>query len=117
MFIGLKGTSKENKIDSYNHWIHRGYDFDKIYSELTDNPYDEANRNSLYFVSSNSAKDTEEYEKKYPGGSTLCVIGFAKRAWFENCTRDEDYKAIKEHMKKVYLEEGVYKAYPHLREV
>lgn len=22
MFIGLKGTSKENKLDSYNHWIH-----------------------------------------------------------------------------------------------
>jgi hypothetical protein len=41
----------------------------------------------------------------------------AKRSWFENCKRDEDYRAIKEHLKKVYLEEAVYRIYPHLREV
>jgi len=41
MFIGLKGTSKENKLDSYNHWLHPGYDLEKTYNELTDNPYDE----------------------------------------------------------------------------
>jgi len=47
----------------------------------------------------------------------LCIISIAKRAWFEDCKRDEDYIAIKDHLKKVYLEEAVYKVYPHLREV
>merc|ERR1711957_626742 len=27
MFIGLKGNSKENRLDSYNHWIHQDYDY------------------------------------------------------------------------------------------
>jgi len=116
MFIGLKGDSKENKLDSYNHWIHQGYDYEKAFEALSDDPYDEGNRKSLYFVSSNSAKDSE-YDKRYPGGSTLCIIGMARKAWFDGSKRDEEYKAIKEHMKKVYLEEAVYKAYPHLRGV
>jgi all-trans-retinol 13,14-reductase len=115
MFIGFQGSSKENKIDSYNHWAHQDHDFECL-TQLSDDPYDEKNRKSTYFVSSNSAKDPE-YDSRYPGGSTVCIIGMAKRSWFENCTRDEDYRSIKEHLKKVYLEEALYRIYPHLRGV
>jgi len=116
MFIGLKGTAKENKIDSYTHWVHPDYDHDKTYNELTDNPFDEQNKKNMFFVTSNSAKDST-YDERFPGGSTISVICMAKRSWFENCKRDEDYRAIKKHMEEVFLEYGVYKVYPHLREV
>lgn len=58
MFIGFKGTSEENKINSYNHWVHQDVNFEAC-QQLSDDPYDEKNRKTIYFVSSNSAKDPE----------------------------------------------------------
>jgi all-trans-retinol 13,14-reductase len=80
LFVGIKGTSEENKIHSKNYWVYDTMNYDEIDQYSSKGPLDPDNK-KIYFISSNSAKDPD-FNNRYPNSSTILVIGFAKKEWF-----------------------------------
>lgn len=72
------------------------------------------------FIGSGSAKDPL-WDTQYKNKTTLEVITFAKRTWWEQwdhqkCTsRDPEYEQKKQQLIDKLLEEGIYKNYPKCR--
>eukprot|EP00163_Fabomonas_tropica_P032539 TRINITY_DN822_c0_g2_i1.p1 TRINITY_DN822_c0_g2~~TRINITY_DN822_c0_g2_i1.p1 ORF type:complete len:383 (+),score=87.85 TRINITY_DN822_c0_g2_i1:578-1726(+) len=56
LFVGLKGSNTENKLESRNYWCFPTYDHDENVARSVENPLDNL---GLYYISFPSAKDPE----------------------------------------------------------
>jgi len=99
LYIGLEGTTEELELGKANYWIYPDdYDHDLTLSKFLQNP--EENFPVIY-ISFPSAKDPE-WDKRYPGKSTIEIITIAPYKWFNKWEdtrwkkRGDDYEALKE---------------------
>jgi all-trans-retinol 13,14-reductase len=117
LYIGLKKDSQELQLPRSNFWIYPSYDHDKNVREYLDNPED--NPFPVVYISFPSAKDPD-WERRYPGTSTIEIISLAPYDWFkkwENTRwgkRGEDYEELKEKW-SLRLLDNLYGQLPHLR--
>jgi all-trans-retinol 13,14-reductase len=118
LYIGLKHTAAELNLPKANYWIYPdNYDHDKNMQDYVQNP--ESAQLPLAYISFPASKNPD-FEKEYPGRSTIEVIGFAPYEWFEKWKdtrwnkRGEDYDAFKEKISQQLLEK-LYQFEPQVR--
>jgi all-trans-retinol 13,14-reductase len=102
VFIGLRGSPRENKLPNYNIWhipleSDGDYDVDAACRRAHADPELEK---PLAFISFPSSRDPT-WEKRFPGISTAIVIGEGKWEWYEQFKeqrpghREEAYQQAK----------------------
>ncbi len=118
LYIGLKESSAALNLPKANYWLYPdNYDHDDNIAKFEQNPED-ADFPVLY-VSFPSSKDPD-WEKHYPGKSTIEVITVAPYEIFEEWEekrwkkRGEDYEALKERYAQRMLEK-LYEREPQLK--
>ncbi|XP_059175978.1 all-trans-retinol 13,14-reductase-like, partial [Physella acuta] len=129
-FIGVEGSPSELKLPAGNTWVYNTDDINKTMSGFFNLKADEIEDIQIPFgcISFPSAKDPE-WEKKYPGKSSVLVITLANWDWFKEWKeekqrhRGDRYEGIKDIIgrqlwqqcvdlfpqldgKKVYMEVG-----------
>jgi all-trans-retinol 13,14-reductase len=118
LFIGLKGSSRENALPSSNMWIFADPDHDKNVGQCLENPLTNL---SMFFCSFPSAKDPE-YDARHGGKtSTAEVLSLAPYSLFEPFKgerikhRGAEYERMKEQMAKQMFA-TLYHHFPHLKD-
>jgi all-trans-retinol 13,14-reductase len=118
LYIGLKHTAAELNLPKANYWIYPdNYDHDENMKNYIADP-DNAPLPVAY-ISFPSAKDPD-FEKHYPGRSTIEIIGFAPYEWFAKWEgtrwnkRGDDYVAFKEKFAQRLLEQ-LYRFEPQVK--
>ena len=107
LFVGLDATDDELKLTGQNIWHTKNWDHDKNLNELFGkNSIEEAVKMEppLIFLSCESAKDPE-FNTRHPGKSTVCMIAWTDKHWFDKYTdhHGSDYLAIKSKMTDTLL--------------
>jgi all-trans-retinol 13,14-reductase len=115
LFLGFKGSAAELKLPRTNLWIYPSPDHDGNLARYLADP---AAPFPLVYVSFPSAKDPE-WDRHYPGKSTVQVITGARYDWFEKWRgttwqqRGGEYEAFKEQLTQRLLAE-LYREMPQL---
>lgn len=78
LYVGLKETARELRLNGTNLWIHASSDHD---ADLRRFYADPTGPSPLLFISFPSAKDPS-FEQHYPGRSTIEVVAPASFEWF-----------------------------------
>ena len=117
LYIGLQHTAKELNLPKANYWIYPdNYDHDENLRNYLGNP--EAPLPVTY-ISFPAAKDPD-FENRFPGRSTIEVIGFAPYEWFAKWEgtqwhhRGSDYETMKEQCTQRMLEQ-LYRFVPQVK--
>ncbi len=116
IYVGLNATDDELKLPKYNIWLYDNYDFDKA-REMHLKTKDSSS--SVFYISFPSAKDSE-WQQKHPGTSSIQILGSYPFNWMEEWEhmkwqkRAEDYEAVNEELKNLYLEK-LYKTLPQIK--
>lgn len=116
IYVGLNASDEELKLPKYNIWLYENCNFDES-RELHLKTKDSVS--PVFYISFPSAKDSE-WQQKHPGTSTIQILGSYPFNWMEEWEnmkwqkRGEDYKAIKEELKNVFLEK-LYKTLPQIK--
>lgn len=110
LYIGLKGTAQELNLQSTNLWIYADEKHDENIAKFLQKPNLDF---PVVYVSFPSTKDPQ-WEKNYPGKSTIEIVAPAPYAWFKQWQgtrwqkRGEDYvqfkKDISERLLAILLE-------------
>jgi all-trans-retinol 13,14-reductase len=115
LFLGFKGSAAELELPRTNLWIYPSPDHDGNLARYLADP---AAPFPLVYVSFPSAKDPE-WDRHYPGKSTVQVITGARYDWFEKWRgttwqqRGGEYEAFKEQLTQRLLAE-LYREMPQL---
>jgi all-trans-retinol 13,14-reductase len=115
LFLGFKGSAKDLKLPKTNLWIYPSPHHEQNAQAFLKNPEGEF---PLLYISFPSAKDPE-WDRHYPGKSTVQVITMAPYEWFEKWRgstwnqRGGDYDAFKEQLAKRMLA-ALWKQMPQL---
>jgi all-trans-retinol 13,14-reductase len=116
LYAGFKGTAAELGIPKTNFWIYPDADHEGNVQRFLDDPL---NALPMLYISFPSAKDPE-WERHYPGKSTVEVITLGRYDWFAQWSgktwnqRGEQYEALKARFTERLLE-GLYRQMPQLR--
>lgn len=116
IYIGIKESNSTLQLPQTNYWIYPSYDHDQNLRTYFQNP--EAPPPVTY-ISFPSSKDPD-WEKRFPGKSTLEIIGVAPYEWFEKWKgtpwnkRGEGYSDFKEKLAQP-LFENLYKYLPQVK--
>mmetsp|Transcript_18535 Transcript_18535/g.44705 ORF Transcript_18535/g.44705 Transcript_18535/m.44705 type:complete len:638 (-) Transcript_18535:973-2886(-) len=107
LFVGLDATDDELKLPGQNIWHTKDWDHDKSLNELFGkDSIEEAvdMEPPLIFLSNESAKDPD-FNIRHPGKSTVCMIAWTDKRWFDKYTDHHggDYLAIKSKMTDTLL--------------
>jgi len=102
-FFGVEGSSKDLNLPAGNIWLYRNNNINKLFQDFLDIKKEDLEDQDipLGYISIPSAKDPE-YEKKYPGKTSIMVITLAKWEWFEEWKeekmrhRGDRYNGIKD---------------------
>ncbi|GIV34587.1 MAG: phytoene dehydrogenase [Chitinophagales bacterium] len=107
LYLGLPHSAEALRLPKANYWIYPdNYDHDANLKNYESDP--EAPLPVVY-ISFPSAKDPD-FQNRYPGRSTIEIIGFAPYPWFQKWEgtrwnkRGSDYEALKEKLIKRLLE-------------
>lgn len=98
LYVGFKKSDHESNFGKANLWIYPGYDHDANFENYLRDPNTAAP--PVAYVSFPSAKDPS-WNDRYPGRSTMEVVGFAPFAWFKSwqdrpwLKRGEEYNEYK----------------------
>jgi all-trans-retinol 13,14-reductase len=118
LYIGLKHTAAELNLPKTNYWIYPDkYNHDENMDNYIRDP--EHHPLPLTYISFPAAKDPD-FENKYPGRSTIEIIGFAPYQWFAQWEgtrwnkRGEDYEALKEKLSQQLLQK-LYQFVPQVK--
>ena len=118
LYVGIKKTAEELGLKGSNYWVYPyGNDHDEAVKEFMKDPVNA--EFPMIYISFPSVKDPE-WEKRYPGRSTVEVLTIAPYSTFEKWAdkrwshRGEDYEAYKEELSQRLLEH-LYKVEPQLR--
>ncbi len=117
LYAGFKGTAAELKIPRTNFWVYPNPDHEGNVQRFMDDPL---NTLPMLYISFPSAKDPD-WEKNYPGKSTVEVITLGRYDWFKQWAgqtwnqRGEEYEALKAKFTERLLE-GLFTQMPQLRE-
>jgi all-trans-retinol 13,14-reductase len=117
LYLGLRGTTAELGLEQTNLWVYRDYDHDAslaryLAAPTTDFP--------VTYLSFPSAKDPD-WERRYPGKSTIDVITLAPYDWFRRWEgtpwrkRGAAYEDYKAELEQALLEE-VFRQVPQVRD-
>ncbi|MBF0492756.1 MAG: NAD(P)/FAD-dependent oxidoreductase [Deltaproteobacteria bacterium] len=107
LYIGLKQPQEILQLPKSNYWIYPSADHDQSIASYLKDPENSAP--PVCYISFPSAKDPS-WEKRFPGKSTIEVIGVCPYEWFKKWEdkprreRGDDYKAFKEKLAKPLLE-------------
>ncbi|MDZ4846572.1 MAG: NAD(P)/FAD-dependent oxidoreductase [Chitinophagales bacterium] len=117
LYIGLQHTAKDLNLPKANYWIYPdNYDHDENLQNYLDNPDAPL---PVTYISFPAAKDPE-FEKYYPGRSTIEIIGFMPYERFAKWEgtqwnhRGEEYEAFKEKLSQKLLEQ-LYRFEPQVK--
>ena len=117
LYIGCKESSEALALPKANYWLYPdNYDHDANIAAYLKDPSSEI---PLAYVSFPSAKDPD-WENRYPGKSSIQVIGLAPYAWFAKWEdkgwkkRGGEYDQLKEALAERMLEK-LYQQEPQLR--
>lgn len=116
IYAGFKGTAQELGIPRTNLWVYPDADHEGNTARFLADPMGTL---PMLYISFPSAKDPE-WEKNYPGKSTVEVITLGRYEWFEQWAKETwnqrgaDYEALKQGFTERLLE-GLYKQMPQLR--
>jgi len=117
LYLGLKHTAQELNLPKANYWIYPdNYDHDENLSRYLKDPSAPL---PVTYISFPSAKDPD-FENRYPGRSTIEIIGFAPYEWFKKWEgtqwhhRGEDYEDMKEQYTQRLLEQ-LYRFEPQVK--
>lgn len=117
LYIGLKHTAKELNLPKANYWIYPdNYDHDANLLNYVNNPDAPL---PVAYISFPAAKDPD-FENRFPGRSTIEVIGFTPYEWFKKWEgtqwshRGEEYEALKEKFSQRLLEQ-LYRFEPQVK--
>ena len=118
LYIGIKETSEAVNLPKANFWIYPdNYDHDENIENYLKDP--ENNEFPVVYISFPSAKDPE-FEKRFPGKSTIEIITLAPYEWFTKWEdsrwkkRGQEYEDFKEEISLKLLEK-LYQRLPQLR--
>ena len=122
VFVGLKGTAKELKMKAQNVWSYNSVNFSQDLDNYMKLSAAEAAEVAppLSFISFNAAKDPT-FEDRFPGRSTVVVIGLCNESWFESWDKERvnkrgaDYDHLKEQLGQS-LWRVVLALFPHLED-
>ncbi|MBC7695783.1 MAG: NAD(P)/FAD-dependent oxidoreductase [Burkholderiales bacterium] len=116
IYVGLNAADEELKLPKYNIWLYENYKLDES-SELHLKTKD--SESPVFYISFPSAKDSE-WQQKHPGTSSIQLLGSYPFNWMKEWEdmkwqkRGDEYEAIKEELKKLYLEK-LYKTLPQIK--
>ncbi len=117
IYIGIKESGATLNLPKNNYWIYPGYDHDENLRAYFANP--EKAPPAVTYISFPSSKDPD-WEKRFPGKSTIEIIGVAPYEWFSKWKdtpwnkRGEDYIAFKNKLAEP-LFENLYKYLPQVK--
>lgn len=108
LFIGLDATDDKLKLPGQNVWHTKDWNHDQNFNQLFEKRMIEEALDQeppLVFLSNESAKDPD-FQIRHPGKSTVCMIAWTNKHWFDKYDDDrgDDYKAIKSKMTNTLLE-------------
>ncbi len=115
LYIGLKKSAAELGLEKTNLWVFPSLDHNRNVAEYTadaEKPF------PLVYISFPSAKDPD-WERRYPGKSTIEVVTLAPYDWFEKwqdkpwLRRGEDYNQLKEAFSQRLLQ-ALYQQVPQV---
>ncbi|MFP5306625.1 MAG: phytoene desaturase family protein, partial [Gammaproteobacteria bacterium] len=115
LFLGFKGSARELGLPKTNLWVYPTPHHEQNAARYLENP---DGAFPLIYISFPSAKDPD-WDRHYPGRSTVQVITMAPYAWFERWRgttwnqRGADYDAYKEQLTQRLLAE-LYRQMPQL---
>lgn len=118
VYLGLKESSEALKLPKTNYWIYPSYNHDQNLENYLKDPFQAPP--PVTYISFPSSKDPD-WEKRFPGKSTIEIIGVAPFDWFKKWNgtewnkRGEDYKAYKEKLVQPLLEK-LYKQLPQVKD-
>jgi all-trans-retinol 13,14-reductase len=107
LYIGLEGTPEELNLPKANYWIYPSYDHDAAVQAFQE---DDKAPLPVCYISFPAAKDPD-FQKRYPGKSTIEIITLAPWERFEKWKdtrwkkRGEDYDAMKAEISERLLEQ------------
>jgi all-trans-retinol 13,14-reductase len=116
IYIGIKESNQHLNLGKTNYWIYPGYDHDANIDRYLKDP---ASPLPVVYVSFPSAKDPT-WEKRFPGRSTIEVIGFTPYEWFSKWDgsewrkRGQEYEAFKQRLSDRMMEQ-VYRHLPQIQ--
>lgn len=116
IYAGFKGTAQELGLPKTNLWIYPDADHEGNMQRFLDDPLKTL---PMLYVSFPSAKDPD-WDKHYPGKSTVEVITLGRYEWFQQWSKETwnhrgaEYEALKKQFGERMLE-GLYKQMPQLR--
>ncbi len=116
LYVGLRHSTADLKLGQANYWIYPDYDHDENIRRYLANPEGPL---PVTYISFPSAKDPS-WDKRFPGRSTIEVIGFVPYDWFKKwedkpwMKRGEDYEAYKEKLSERLLEQ-LYRFVPQVK--
>jgi all-trans-retinol 13,14-reductase len=117
VYAGFKGTAQELQLPRTNFWVYPNADHEGNFDRFLADP---SGGLPMMYISFPSAKDPE-WERHYPGKSTVEVITLAKYEWFERWSKEtwnkrgEEYEALKKRFLDQMLE-GLFRQMPQLRD-
>lgn len=116
IYAGFKGTAQELGLPKTNLWIYPDADHEGNMRRFLDDPLKTL---PMLYVSFPSAKDPD-WDKHYPGKSTVEVITLGRYEWFQPWAKETwnhrgaEYEALKKQFGERMLE-GLYQQMPQLR--
>ncbi len=116
LYIGLKHDLSQLNIPASNLWIYESENHDEVYANMNAQEFN--GKFPLVYISFPSSKDPE-WNKNYPGKSTIEMVVPAPYKWFEKWRatpwqkRGDDYKQFKEQITDSLLA-MLYKRFPEL---
>lgn len=117
IYVGIHESGESLKLPKANDWIYPGYDHDRNLADYLRDP--EQAPPPVTYISFPSEKDPS-WASRFPGKSTIEVIGVAPFEWFSKWAgtawnkRGEDYLAFKEKL-AAPLFENLYKYVPQAK--
>ena len=115
LYIGLRESAQSLGLRQTNLWIYPGYDHDANLRRYKNDPDADL---PLTYISFPSSKDPD-WERRYPGRSTIEVISFSPYEWFSKWKntpwrkRGDEYLALKNRMSERMLN-VLYSAVPQV---
>jgi len=116
IYIGIKEPHQNLNLGKTNYWIYPGYDHDANIERYLKDP---SSPLPVVYVSFPSVKDPT-WEKRFPGRSTIEVIGFTPYEWFSKWEgtewrkRGDEYLAFKQQLSERMMEQ-VYRYLPQIQ--
>jgi len=116
LYLGFKKSDEELGLGTANYWVYPSYEHDKNFDAYSEEPF--SNPPPITYISFPSAKDPS-FSERFPGKSTVQVIGMVKYDWFkdwdesESRKRGEEYESLKERLAQPHLD-ILYKHFPQL---